>query len=73
MRPSGLPLTTYVEPQMAEQLRQCAKAADRSIAAEIRMAIRRHVLTTTSEGPAGGPDLRDNPGVESAGNVVAEA
>jgi hypothetical protein len=70
---SGLPLTTYVEPHMAAQLRACAKASDRSIAAEIRQAIRSHVLATTSEGPAATQSLRDNSGVEPAGNVVLES
>jgi hypothetical protein len=73
MRPSGLPLTTYIQPDLAEQLRACAKASDRSVAAEIRQAIRAHVLASTSEAQAGRPELRDNPGVELAGNVVLEA
>lgn len=63
MPTQGIPLSTYLEPHDAEALRECAKAADRSIAGEIRHAIRRHL---NNESPAGTPSSRDNSGVETA-------
>jgi hypothetical protein len=58
--PSGTPLTTYVEARDADRLRQAAKASDRSLAGEIRHAIRQHLLLTSEAAPAqdGSADTR---------------
>jgi hypothetical protein len=63
-----VPLTTYLDASDAERLRALTKTTDRSIAGEIRHAIRQHL--NTSESPAGQPSSRDNSGVEAAGHVV---
>jgi hypothetical protein len=62
MPPSGTPCTTYLEPQDVAQLRLRAKAADRSLAGEIRHALRRHLSggPSTSESPAGQPSFRED-------------
>lgn len=61
MPPSGTPLTTYVEARDAAQLRLRAKAADRSLAGEIRHAIRQHLNSPkASESSAGQPSFREN-------------
>jgi hypothetical protein len=56
MPTTGIALSTYLEPHDADRLRQCAKAADRSLAGEIRHAIRQHlnVSSTSGAAPAGG-------------------
>lgn len=63
-----VPCTTYLDPSDAERLRALTKLTDRSIAGEIRHAVRLHLKT--SESPAGQPSSRDNSGVEAAGHVV---
>ncbi len=63
-----VPLTTYLDASDAERLRALTKVTDRSIAGEIRHAVRQHLLT--SESPAGQPSSRNNPGVKVAGHVV---
>lgn len=50
---SGVILSTYVSAQHANELRSRAEAADRSIAAEIRRALRDYLAPTTSIGHAG--------------------
>lgn len=73
-RESGVSLSTYLAPHEAEALRCRARAADRSVAAEIRRAIRGHLCDPlTSESPAGTPSSHDDPGVEAAGNVCQAA
>jgi hypothetical protein len=62
------PLTTYLDSSDAERLRALTKSTDRSIAGEIRFAIRKHL--NTSESPAGRPSSRDDLGVEVADHVV---
>ena len=62
------PLTTYLSPPDADRLRDLAAAADRSVAAEIRVAVRSHLEKAGS--PAITPGSRDNLGVEAAGNVI---
>jgi hypothetical protein len=56
MPASGTPLTTYLEPHDAALLRERAKEADRSLAGEIRHAIRQHLNgpSTSEAAPAGG-------------------
>ena len=51
---AGTPLTTYLEPHDANRLRERAKAADRSLAGEIRHAIRQHLSdpSTSEAAPA---------------------
>jgi hypothetical protein len=52
---------------LRDALAEVARRNQRSLAGEIRLALFRHL--NTSEGPTGGPSLRDNSGVEPAGNV----
>jgi hypothetical protein len=52
---------------LRDALAEVARGNHRSMAGEVRLALYRHL--NTSEGPAGGPSLRDNPGGQ-AGNVV---
>jgi hypothetical protein len=56
MPTTGTPLTTYLSLRDAAELRERAKAADRSLAGEIRHAIRRHLNgpSTSEAAPAGG-------------------
>jgi hypothetical protein len=63
-----VPITTYLDASDAERLRALTKVTDRSVAGEVRHAIRAHLLT--SESPAATPSSRDNSGVETAGHVV---
>jgi hypothetical protein len=63
-----VPLTTYLDASDAAKLRALAKTTDRSIAGEIRFAVRQHLNNSGS--PAGQPSSRDNSGVEVAGHVV---
>jgi hypothetical protein len=52
----GVVVSTYVPPEVAAAIRARARAADRSVSAELRRAIRD--LYANDEGPADGPSLR---------------
>jgi plasmid stability protein len=59
--PTGITLATWLPPREAENLRARAAAADRSIAAEIRRALR--LQLQNDERRAEGPDVvQESPG-----------
>jgi hypothetical protein len=62
------PTSTYLPPADLERLREVARANERTLAGEIRFAIREHLRK--SESPAGEPSFRGDSGVGVAGHVV---
>lgn len=74
-RESGCSLSTYLAPADAEALRARAAAGDRSVAAEIRRAIRAYLTDAPSNGesPATTPSSRDNSGVDGTGHALPRA
>lgn len=42
--PRGIVVSTYVDPDEAARIRAVAEAADRTVAAELRRALRRYLL-----------------------------
>lgn len=60
---SLVPLSTKLPPELAEPLLERATRADRTIAAELRRAVRFYL---NNEAPAGTQGLRHNPGARNA-------
>jgi hypothetical protein len=55
--PSGVVLSTRLEPETADLLRERARAGHRTAAAELRLAVDRYL---NDEAPAPQPALREN-------------
>lgn len=59
----GVLLSAHVDPDLAQALRTRAAQSDRSVSAEIRVALRAHL---NDETPAGTQGFRHNPGAGTA-------